>query len=269
MTHATLTQINIYPVKSLGGFSLNAANVEPRGLQHDRRWMLVDRNGRFLTQRALPRMALVSAGLTPGGLVLSAPGMEPLRLPFGPESSARRQTVQVWRSVCEAAPVGEEADGWFGEFLGVPCRLVYMPDETRRAVNPEYSAGEGIVSFADGYPLLLLGEASLSDLNSRLEQPVPMNRFRPNLVVSGASAYAEDGWTKIRIGGVMFHGVKPCDRCSLITVDQAMGEACGPEPLKTLASYRLQDQKVLFGQLLIPDGAGVVRVGDAVEALRP
>ena len=267
MTHATLTQINVYPVKSLGGFSAASANVEPRGLQHDRRWMLVDKKGRFLTQRALPRMALVSVGLAPDGLTLSAPEMEPLQLPFEPESPARRQTVQVWASVCEAAPVGEEADGWFGEFLGVPCRLVFMPEETRRSVNPDYRAGEGIVSFADGYPLMLLGEASLHDLNARLEQPVPMNRFRPNLVVSGSPAYAEDGWARIRIGGVTFHGVKPCDRCSLITVDQATGEASGPEPLKTLATYRLQDQKVLFGQLLIPDGAGIVRVGDAVEVL--
>ncbi len=267
MTQATLTQINVYPVKSLGGFSTLLANVEARGLQHDRRWMLVDKKGRFLTQRALPRMALVSVALTPDGLLLSAPGMGPLEVPFEPEAAARRQTVQVWRSVCEAAPVGEEADGWFGEFLGVPCRLVFMPEETRREVNPEYSAGEGIVSFADGYPLLLLGEASLRDLNSRLEQPVPTNRFRPNLVVSGVPAYAEDGWTRVHIGGVTFHGVKSCDRCGLITVDQEAGEAAGPEPLRTLAGYRSKDQKVLFGRLLIPDGMGTVAVGDAVEAL--
>jgi len=267
MTYATLAKINVYPVKSLGGFSAESAEVEPRGLQHDRRWMLVDRKGRFLTQRALPRMALISTGLTSGGLVLSAPGMEPLRLPFEPEDSARRQTVQVWSSVCEAVPVGEEADGWFREFLGVPCRLVFMPEETRRAVNPDYRADEGIVSFADGYPMMLLSEASLLNLNSRLEQPVPMNRFRPNLVVSGVPAYAEDGWTKIRIGAVTFHGVKSCDRCSLITVDQETGEADGPEPLRMLAAYRLKDQKVLFGRLLIPDGAGVVRVGDAIEML--
>lgn len=267
MTHSTLTQINVYPVKSLGGFSVNAADVEPRGLRHDRRWMLVDRKGRFLTQRALPRMALVSARLTDAGLTLAAPGMEPLTVPFEPEAPARRQTVQVWVSVCEAAPVGEQADGWFAEFLGVPCRLVFMPDDTRRPVNPQYTAGEGIVSFADGYPLLLLGEASLGDLNARLASPMPMNRFRPNLVVSGVPAYAEDGWTKIRIGSAIFHGVKPCDRCGLITVNQETGEAAGPEPLKTLAAYRTQDQEVLFGRLLIPDGVGTVHLGDAVEVL--
>lgn len=267
MTHATLTQINLYPVKSLGGLAVNEADVEPRGLRHDRRWMLVDQKGRFLTQRALPRMALVSAGLTADGLTLAAPGMEPLQVPFEPEAPARRQTVQVWANVCEAAPVGEQADDWFGEFLGIPCRLVFMPDETRRPVNPKYAVGEGIVSFADGYPLMLLGEASLSDLNARLESPVPMDRFRPNLIVSSVPAYAEDGWTKVRIGSATFHGVKPCDRCGLITVNQETGEAAGPEPLRTLAAYRSKDQKVLFGRLLIPDGAGAVHVGDAVEVL--
>lgn len=266
MTHATLTQINVYPIKSLGGFSAASANVEPRGLQHDRRWMLVNDEGKFLTQRESPRMALVATAVEADCLTLRAPGLAPLRLPLQSVGEAT-QTVRVWRSVCRAVPVGEEADRWFGEFLGVPCRLVFMPEETRRAVNPDYSAGEGIVSFADGYPLLLLGEASLHDLNSRLEQPVPMNRFRPNLVVSGAPAYAEDGWTNIRISGVTFHGVRACDRCSLITVDQATGKATGPEPLKTLAAYRLKEQKVLFGQLLIPRGAGAVSVGDAVEAL--
>jgi len=264
MTPPTLTQINIYPIKSLGGFSAPSAKIEPRGLQYDRRWMLVDREGCFRTQRELPRMALVSVTVEADGLTLCAPGCRPLRVPFQPSGDAT-ETVRVWRSICRAVPVGEEADGWFGEFLGVPCRLVFMPEETRRPVNPDYRAGGGIVSFADGYPLLLLGEASLEDLNSRLERPVPMNRFRPNLVVSGSSAYAEDGWQKIRIGNTVFHGVKPCDRCSLITVDQATGEATGPEPLKTLAAYRLKDRKVLFGQLLIPDGAGLVRVGDAVE----
>jgi len=267
MTHATLTQINVYPVKSLGGLSVTKADVEPRGLRHDRRWMLVDRKGRFLTQRALPRMALVSACLTAGGLTLAAPGMEPLTVPFEPQAPARRQSVQVWATVCEAAPVGEQTDGWFAEFLGVPCRLVFMPDDTRRPVNPNHAAGEGIVSFADGYPLLLLGEASLDDLNARLASPLPMNRFRPNLVVSGVPAYAEDEWTRVRIGSALFHGVKSCDRCGLITVDQETGEAAGPEPLRTLAAYRTKDQKVLFGRLLIPEGAGAVHVGDAVEVL--
>ena len=266
MTHATLTHINVYPVKSLGGYSMGAATVEPRGLQYDRRWMLVNDAGRFLSQRELPRMALIATAVEADGLTLCAPGVAPLRMPIQPPGEAS-ETVSVWGTACQATPVGTRADEWFQDFLGFPCRLVFMPEETRRPVNPKYSAGEGIVSFADGYPLLLLGEASLDDLNTRLEKPVPMNRFRPNLVVSGAPAFAEDGWPKVRIGSATFHGVKPCDRCGLITVDQALGEAAGPEPLRTLATYRTKDQKVLFGQLLIPDGAGVVRVGDAVEVL--
>lgn len=266
MTHATLTRINVYPIKSLGGFSAAAVVVEPRGLQYDRRWMLINAEGRFLSQRELPRMALIATSVEADGMTLRAPGVAPLSVPLQPIGDAS-ESVSVWGSVCQAVPVGPEADQWLADFLGAPCRLVFMPEETRRSVNPRYSAGEGIVSFADGYPLLLLGEASLDDLNSRLEQPVPMNRFRPNLVVSGVPAYAEDGWAKIRIGSATFHGVKPCDRCGLITVDQETGEAAGPEPLKTLASYRLKDQKVLFGQLLIPDGAGAVRVGDSIEAL--
>lgn len=266
MTQPSLSQINLYPVKSLGGFAVASADVEPRGLQYDRRWMVVDEEGRFRTQRELPRMALVATALEADCLTLRAPGVAPLRVPLEPGGETT-QTVRVWRSVCEARPVGTNADRWLTEFFGVSCRLVFMPEETRRAVNPDYRAGEGIVSFADGYPLLLVGEMSLTDLNSRLEQPVPTNRFRPNLVVSGAPAYAEDGWQKVRIGGVTFHGVKSCDRCSMITVDQTAGALTGPEPLKTLASYRLQDQKVLFGRLLIPDGGGTVRVGDAVEIL--
>ena len=266
MTQTTLTQINVYPVKSLGGYSAAVANVEPRGLQYDRRWMLVNGEGRFLSQRDLPRMALITTAVEADGLTLHAPDFAPLRVPLHSPGEAN-ETVSVWRSVCQAVPVGAEADRWFTDYLHVPCRLVFMPDETRRLVNPNYSAGEGIVSFADGYPLLLLGEASLDDLNTRLEAPVPMNRFRPNLVVSGVPAYAEDGWAKVRIGEATFHGVKSCDRCGLTTVDQATGEVAGPEPLKTLASYRLKDQKVLFGQMLIPDGTGTVRIGDAVEVL--
>jgi len=233
MAPPTLTQINIYPVKSLGGFSTSAAGVEPRGLQHDRRWMLVNDDNRFLTQRELPRMALIAAAVEADRLTLCASGCEPLSVPLHPLGEAA-EIVRVWRSVCKAVPVGEDADRWFQEFLQVPCRLVYMPNETRREVNPDYRAGRGIVSFADGYPLLLLGEASLKDLNSRLEQPMLMDRFRPNLVVSGALPYAEDEWKHIRIGNVTFCGVKPCDRCSLTAVDQATGEVTGSEPLKTL-----------------------------------
>ena len=165
---------------------------------------------------------------------------------------------------------GDEVNGWFSDVLDVECRLVTMPETTRRRIPPEFAVnpGEDHVSFADGYPFLLIGEASLAEVNARLETPVPMNRFRPNLVVSGSEAFAEDSWKKIRIGETVFHLVKPCARCVLTTVDQATGVKDGKEPLKTLASFRTFDGKVLFGQNLIAENpGGVVRVGDEVEVL--
>ncbi len=271
MPDITLSAIHVYPVKSLAGFAPPSAEVHPRGLADDRRWMLLDAAGHFLTQRTLPRMALLSAFLSPSSLQINGPDSPPLLVPLEtpPDGPQTRETltVQVWRSVCEAVPVGAEADAWLSDTLGQPCRLVFMPDSVRRAVRPGPGGEEGIVSFADGYPLMLLGEASRGDLNARLETPVPMNRFRPNLVVSGSDAFAEDGWKRIRVGAATFHVVKPCDRCVLTTVDQATGAATGPEPLRTLAGYRLRDQKVLFGQHLIPQTLGVVRAGDPVEVL--
>lgn len=264
MTAARLEEITVYPVKSAGGISAPEWGVGARGLTHDRRWMVVTPDGEFLTQREWPRLALVAPTVESEALRLDAPGRGSVRVPLTPQGGP--VTVRVWKSVCEAIQVGPEADGWLSDFLGTPCRLVFMPDTTRRAVSPQHSAGEGIVSFADGYPLLLIGDGSLADLNRRLDAPVPMSRFRPNLVVSGLAPYAEDGWARVRIGGVRFHAVKPCGRCSLTTIDQGTGERRGPEPLQTLASYRRRDGKVLFGQYLIPAAPGVVRVGDAVVA---
>lgn len=260
-----VAEITVYPVKSAGGIAVQEWSVEPRGLAHDRRWMVVTPDGDFLTQREWPRMALMVPTLEASALRLDAPGREPLRVPLLPDG--KRMTVRVWRSTCEAVSAGAEADAWLSAFLETPCRLVYMPDETRRTVNPDYAFGEGIVSFADGYPLLLIGEASLADLNARLADPVPMNRFRPNLVIAGAAPYAEDDWAQVRVGEVLFHVAKPCARCAMTTVEQATGQMTGPEPLQTLAGYRREQGKVMFGQNLIPDRPGVVRVGDTVEVV--
>lgn len=266
MTQARLTEITLYPVKSAGGIAVQERQVEARGLAGDRRWMVVGPDGGFLTQRDWPRMALILTALDADRLRLDAPGCAPLRMPVLPDGG--RLTVRVWRSVCAAVSAGAEADAWLSAFLEMPCRLVYMPNETRRTVSPDYAAGEGIVSFADGYPLLLIGEASLDDLNTRLAEPVPMNRFRPNLVVTGFAPYAEDDWKQVRIGDVLFHVVKPCARCAMTTVEQATGEKHGPEPLQTLAGYRRAESgKVLFGQNLIPAAPGMVRVGDSVEVV--
>jgi len=262
-----LSEINIYPVKSLKGYSVGEANVEPRGLRHDRRWMVVNSEGQFITQREYPHMALVSAVVSDDFLTLAAPGMELLNVPIAEQGCAEVISARVWRNVCDAAVVSAEGGAWLSEYLGLQCRLVRMPESTRRAVNPDYAVAEGIVSFADGYPLMMIGQSSLDDLNSRLDSPVPMDRFRPSLVVSSSGAFAEDNWKTIRIGDVILHVVKPCDRCIMTTIDQSNGEKTGQEPLKTLASYRLRNQKVLFGMQMIPNGPGTIRVGDHIDVL--
>jgi uncharacterized protein len=263
----TLGGLYIYPIKSLKGIALEEAGVERRGLQMDRRWMLVDEENIFITQREHPRMATITLELAAEGLRASAEGIEDLLIAYHTETTALA-SVRVWRSTCEAAFVSDRADEWFSRFLEAPCRLVYMPDRTRREVNPEYAVNQDIVSFADGYPFKLIGEASINDLNGRLREPVPVNRFRPNFVLKGTAAFAEDEWEKILIGDNVFHLVKPCERCQITTIDQEKGVRTGTEPLRTLATYRGTDNKVLFGQYLIADvEGGRLRVGDTVKII--
>lgn len=245
--------------------------AEKRGLRYDRRWMLTDSEGHFFTQREVPRMALISIEVSRDHLIAGAPETESLWIPMGSgKDTIKKQTVKIWNSECTAAVYPAEVNRWFSDFLGLDCQLVEMPDTTLRSVDPKYAMhnGEDIVSFADGYPFLLIGEGSLADLNSRLAMPVPMNRFRPNFVVSGSDAFAEDTWKKVRIGETVFHLVKPCGRCVMPTIDQETGVKDGKEPLKTLASFRTVNGKVLFGQNLIAENpGGVIRVGDEVEVL--
>ena len=263
-----ISEINIYPIKSLKGIALNEAAVEDRGLRNDRRWMLVDAENKFLTQREFPKMSTIQVEISDGTLSASANGSDPISISFEP-AAERSASVTIWSSHVRSAMYPDEINGWFSEVLGTECRLVRMPDEAKRTVNPLYAVRrfEDMVSFADGFPFMVIGQASLDDLNSKLETPVPMNRFRPNLVVAGSEAFAEDTWKKIRIGDTEFHVVKPCERCVITTVDQASGET-GKEPLKTLNSYRNQEGKVLFGQNLIAEKAGgTLRTGDPVEVL--
>lgn len=273
MAEITLSEINIYPVKSLGGISLQTAALENRGLEFDRRWMLVDKNGLLITQREFPQMALVSVQIEPECLRFEAQGMNSLQIPFVPGSN-EKITVQVWQDICEAILYEKAVNDWFSQYLQTDCRLVFMPDETRRAVETKYQVkNSDIVSFADAYPFLLIGENSLADLNSRLETHVPMNRFRPSFVVKNAAAFAEDDWKQIKIGTSVFHIVKSCARCSMTTVDQERGEFDGKEPLQTLARYRTVKSngknKVLFGQYLIAERSdGTVRVGDEIQILK-
>jgi uncharacterized protein YcbX len=263
MTEAFLSRIYVYPIKSAGGVALDDAVVDPRGLKYDRRWMLVDGAGRYMTQRRFPRMALIKVGLSSEALVIGAPGMPALEVPLRQEPAGSIR-AQIWEDVLRAALVGEGADRWFGEFLGVRCRLVYMPDDVIRPAWPRYAADEDRVGFADRFPFLLVSAASLDDLNSRLESPVAVDRFRPNLVVGGCEPYAEDGWERIRIGDVPFRVAKSCARCVITTVDQRTGIK-GKEPLRTLSRYRRFDGQVFFGRNLIHDSQGILRAGDPLK----
>ena len=258
-----LTGLNIYPIKSLKGISLDEAKVERRGLQYDRRWMLVDMNNKFFTQREFPKMATLSVDVEPTGLRVTSDGKD-LLVPFAATPSATAE-VEVWGDRCPGDFVSAEADRWFSEILDTECRLVYMSDESLRPVNATFAIANDVVSFADGYPFLIANEASLGELNSRLTERVGIDRFRPNFVVNAAEAFAEDNWKSVSIGTEDFHVAKPCGRCVMTTVNQQTGVKNGVEPLKTLASFRTQNNSVLFGQNLIAlREGGTIRVGDEV-----
>ncbi|HEY6459193.1 MAG TPA: MOSC N-terminal beta barrel domain-containing protein [Polyangiaceae bacterium] len=255
----------VHPVKSLRGIGVQELQVERRGPRHDRRWLLVDETGRFITQREEPRLALVDVAIDDAArrLVVKAPGLAALMVPFEP-SQARRRVV-IWNDTVTAASVSAEAATYFTRYLGMPVDLVQMPDDVERAVDPRYGRPGDIVSFADAYPFLLVSQASHDDLCVRMGEAIPVTRFRPNIVVEGAPPYAEDGWTSLRIGPITFRVAKPCDRCPIPTIDIETGLRHA-EPLKTLATYRKREHKVYFGQNLSHDGEGTVRVGDPVEA---
>jgi uncharacterized protein YcbX len=257
-----LTGMNIYPIKSARGISLDQSEVDEFGLCYDRRWMVVDESGEFLSQRSHPRLALVVPSIRDGALRIDAPGMATLETSLDPAPIVATR-VTVWCDVCAATWLGETAARWFSEYLGCACSLVHMAADVMRPADPAFAPSGARVSFADGFPFLLISEESLADLNRRLAEPLPMNRFRPNLVVAGGAAYDEDHWRRIEIGGVKLHVVKPCGRCVVTTTDQATGER-GKEPLRTLATYRKQDGEVMFGQNVVHEGLGCLHVGDPV-----
>lgn len=276
-----ISKINIYPIKSLGKINLSESKVERRGLRFDRRFMLIDENGVFLTQREFPQMAKISVGFDKNNFEAAAKGFENLTFPQK-ISGGEKTNVRVWRSVCSAIVADEKINEWFGEVLKLKCKLVFMPDETEREINKMFSRNNDVVSFADGYPVLLIGENSLRNLNKRLSDKVPMNRFRPNIVVENSEAFAEDIWKKIKIGETVFRITKPCARCVVTTIDQEKGEIIGKEPLKTLAKFRsakdvfpetyesfgLDKNAVLFGQNLVAENYGeTIRIGDKLEIL--
>jgi uncharacterized protein YcbX len=257
-----LSGLFIYPIKACGSIEVPSARVVARGLELDRRYMLVDRSGTFITQREAPKLCLVTLALAADHLVLSAPGLSELEIPQAAAGTAD-VTCKIWHDTTSAI---RHVDGsrWFSEYLGTDMQLVYMPDSEQRAVNPKRAKPGDVVSYADAYPLLAISEASLADLNSRLEAPLQMQRFRPNLVFSECESFAEDRLTAFAIADVSFRAARRCERCVVTTIDPASGER-GKEPLRTLAKYRLEDGKVWFGMNLIHDGHGELRVGDAVR----
>lgn len=261
LKNITVTALTIYPVKSLAGISLDSSDLDSMGLAYDRRWMLVDENGGFLTQRTVPQMALIQTALQDGQLTLSIAGKAPHRVAEVTEDAASIE-VSIWNDRVLASKVGKASDDWLSGVLGVDCQLVFMPEETLRQCDPEFAKQGERTGFADGFPMLLISEASLDDLNSRLLQPVDMRRFRPNIVVSGCEAFAEDQWNQFSIGDIQMRGVKLCSRCPLPNVDPDKGERISNEPIATLMKYRKWDHKVFFGMNVIHEKQGRVSVGD-------
>jgi len=261
----TVSQLYIYPIKSLGGIALNKAFVTERGFEHDRRWMLVDENNRFLSQREVAQMALLKVFLKDNGLLVTYATGENILIPFVPLTHETCQVI-IWDDTCTAIYVSNAVDDWFTKVLGMPCRLVYMPDNSKRQVDQEYAPIGQITSFSDAYPFMLLGQATLDDLNDRLAEALPMDRFRPNIVFTGGKAFEEDLLDSFTIGNIHFNGVKLCARCILTTINQD-NAIKAKEPLKTLASYRRKNNKIYFGQNLIHMGNGTITIGDKIEVI--
>lgn len=265
MGEVRVTGLTVYPIKSTAGIDVDACAVEAQGLAGDRRWMVVDEFGEFLTGCDFPLLTQVRSRIEAHGLTVSAPGMETLAIPV-PERANQSLPVRVWNDECRALATDPAAARWFTRLLEIRCRLVFMADTGQRPVDFDYGEPGDRVSFADGYPLLLVSEASLDDLNARLDEPVSMRRFRPNLVVGGCGPFDEDGWRSVRIGETRFDLVKRCARCVFTTVDPDTGEKHARlEPLRTLSTFRRAPSGgVLFGQNLIPRVTGTIRLGDVV-----
>ncbi len=262
-----LANLTYYPIKACRGFDVSESNVERMGLEHDRRMMVVTPEGEFLTQREYPRLALINPTLNNDTLTLSAPNFDSIH--FKIQRNGMAWPVNIWKSkAVDAIDQGDESAGWFSDWLGTSVRLVHIADGFRRRLNPEYAVNDDDhTGFADGYPILIISEESLRDLNSRLDTPLPMNRFRPNIVVKGCESFAEDTWKRIMIGDIEMALVKPCPRCVVTTIDKETLET-SKEPLKTLNSYRRQAGGAMFGQNAIPLNRGRLEVGMSVEVIQ-
>ncbi|MFJ7998276.1 MOSC domain-containing protein [Streptomyces sp. NPDC096310] len=276
--HTVVHALGVHPVKSMAGGTPGSAVVEPWGLAADRRWALVDRTGKVVTQRQRPGLALVRAEPLPGGGIrLRRPGAGPVDIEVPEPGGADLVVADIFGTKVESVPAGpaaREVDRRLSAYLGEEVRLVHLDDPaTRRPIDPLFARPGETVSFADGFPLLVTTTASLDALNALIahgdhpdEGPLPMDRFRPNLVVAGTDAWAEDGWRRLAVGEVTFRVAKPCGRCVITTTDQRTAER-GREPLRTLGRHRRIEGKLVFGQNLIPESTGTVRVGDPVTVL--
>lgn len=259
-----VSQLNIYPVKSLRGISMTTMRIARKGPCFDRHWMLIDEKGNFLTQRKLPRMALIDTAINESTLTLTYQDKQfdlPIELPRLPS-----QKVSVWRDVVEVCDLGDGVAGWLSSILDKPCRLVVMSPEYERQVDLNYGRQGDIIGFADGFSVLLIAEASLEDFNRHLSNKITMQRFRPNIVVAGCEPFAEDSWQKLCIGDLVFDVAKPCTRCVIPTIDPNTADR-SPEIWHALQDYRQKDGKVFFGQNLIHRAEGEIKVGDTVEIL--
>lgn len=265
MNELRLTEIWIYPIKSLGGIRLRQTNVLQKGLELDRRWMLVDENGMFMTQRTTPKMALFKMSIENNELeIVFSPQSAIHKISKHALDTSNTESVTIWNDAVDAFEVSKGTSAWFSEKLEMKCRLVHFPEENPRRIDPAYKVNDEHVSLADAYPFLIIGEQSLNFLNSKLAQRLPMNRFRPNFVFTGGEPNEEDTWRNFSIGNNRFVGVKPCSRCVLTTVNQDTAEK-GDEPLRTLATYRKRENKILFGQNLVAVDHQLVKEGDLIN----
>lgn len=262
-----ISELYIYPIKSLGGISVASATVTERGFAYDRRWMLIDSRNQFMTQRELPVLALLQVTILEEGLqVTHKHSNESIIVPFKPTSN-ERVIVTVWDDMCLANLVSDAVDEWFSKILSFPCRLVYMPDTVKRKVDTSYANNNEITAFSDGYPMLIIGQSSLNDLNQRLTDPIAIERFRPNIVFTGGIPFEEDLLEHFTMNGIEFFGVKLCARCTVTTINQQTAEK-GKEPLKTLATFRTRNNNIYFGQNLLHHGTGEIKLNDIIHVIK-
>ena len=264
MTNLVVSRLSIYPVKSCREIELSSSFVEDFGLRNDRRWMVVDEQGVMITQRKISKMCLIQPELSATGIILNTTTLNPISVNIPTHN--KKYSVRVWHDECQAFDAGDEAANWLSQILDKKCRLVYFPDDEFRQVDIDYADEGDKTAFSDGFPLLLISQSSLDDLNQRLSSPITMNRFRPNIVVEGCEPFAEDSWKKIRIGDMIFRIVKACSRCMIPSINIYTAER-EEEPTKTLSSYRMRDKKIFFGQNVISESCGQIDIGMRVEII--